>query len=323
MFRRRSAAVLGPAEGGNTHGRDRRSSITSKLSDIFKNGVANLDDALDDFETTTKLTEMNAAIQRRGADRFYRWAQCGGNEAIDDIAGRIRDLLHLHAEQQTVLAVEVANYVERLRMMKDAESEVKQLENQVKALLHKEKRIRKELRRLQNPGFFSRSKPGDSLVIHHQLQEAIQQRMKAERELDDTRAESEVVKMYRFRHGMKGIADSYVSYSERSYNIFRCHREITELVPAIGTEDVRQVKYEGAAISRDRVEHLRRALDPRALQATPSYPHIPPVSQLLGPPLMRRRREPLRMGSAWEPIPCDTPPPPYTSTANQTFTPNH
>ncbi|KAJ1366624.1 hypothetical protein KIN20_027318, partial [Parelaphostrongylus tenuis] len=108
MFRRRSAAVLHPADCGNRDGEDRRSSSTSKLRDIFKNGASNLDEALDDFEITTKLTQKNAAIQRRGADRFYHWARNGGNAAIDDIAGRIRDLLHLHADQQTILAEEVA-----------------------------------------------------------------------------------------------------------------------------------------------------------------------------------------------------------------------
>ncbi|KAL6724374.1 hypothetical protein Aduo_019269 [Ancylostoma duodenale] len=125
--------------------------------------------------------------------------------------------------------------------------------------------------------------------------------------------------MYRFRHGMKGIADSYVDYSERAYNIFGCHREITELVPAIATEDVRYMKYEGAVISRDRVEQVRRSLEPRELRI-PSSSSQMPVSQLLGAAQRRRRSEPLRMGSGWEAIRHGTPPPPYSATASQSFT---
>ncbi|ETN71374.1 hypothetical protein NECAME_04670 [Necator americanus] len=321
MLRRRSAGVARSSECGNTV-EDRRTASTSKLRDIFKNGTSNLDEALDDFEIATKLTQKNAAVQRRGADRFYQWARDGGNAAIDDIAGRIRDLMHLHADQQTILADEVANYVHHLRKMKEAEAEVREAEKYLNTLLEKEKRMEKELHRLQHPGFFSRSKPGDTMLIRNQLREllqVIQQREKAERQLADTRAECEVVKMYRFRHGMKGIADSYVDYSERAYNIFGCHREITELVPAIATEDVRYMKYEGAVISRDRVEQVRRSLEPRELHVPSSSQQIP-ISQLLGAAQRRRRSEPLRMGSGWEPIRHGTPPPPYSATASQSFT---
>ncbi|KJH42276.1 hypothetical protein DICVIV_11738 [Dictyocaulus viviparus] len=330
MFRRRSTGVLRSTDARNTNHGDRQTASTSKLRELFKSGIANLDDALDDFEMTTKFTLKNAAIERRGADRFYHWARDGGNAAIDDIAGRIRDLLHLHADQQIILAEEVASYVQHLRKMKEAESEVRNAERHLNTLLDKEKRLEKELHRLQHPGFFTRSKAGDSLVLRHHLREIIQQREKAERQLADTRAECEVVKMYRFRYGMKGIADSYVGYSERAYNIFGCHREITELVPAIASEDVRYMKYEGAVVSRDRVEQVRRSLDPRAMQPVPSSSQLP-TSQLLGAAQRRRRSEPLRMGSGWEPmrngpgweqIPHGTPPPPYTITANQAFTSN-
>ncbi|VDK58679.1 unnamed protein product, partial [Cylicostephanus goldi] len=119
---------------------------------------------------------------------------------------------------------------------------------------------------------------------------------------------------------LKGIADSYVDYTERAYNIFGCHREITELVPAIATEDVRYMKYEGAVISRDRVEQVRRSLEPRELHMSSSSQM--PVGQLLGAAQRRRRSEPLRMGSGWDPIRHGTPPPPYSASVNQPFTSN-
>ncbi|VDM79343.1 unnamed protein product [Strongylus vulgaris] len=104
-----------------------------------------------------------------------------------------------------------------LRKMKEAEAEVRDAEKHLNVILEKEKRMEKELHKLQHPGFFSRSKPGDTLVIRHHLREllqVIQQREKAERQLADTRAECEVVKMYRFRHGMKHSEDDEASHYE-------------------------------------------------------------------------------------------------------------
>lgn len=60
---------------------------------------------------------------------------------------------------------------QHLRKMKEAEAEVRDAEKHLNTLLEKEKRMEKELHRLQHPGFFSRSKPGDTMVIRHHLRE--------------------------------------------------------------------------------------------------------------------------------------------------------
>uniref|UniRef100_A0A1I7XE54 BAR domain-containing protein n=1 Tax=Heterorhabditis bacteriophora TaxID=37862 RepID=A0A1I7XE54_HETBA len=210
MLRRRSAGKFhtyySKYEGSDTRiiGKsERKTASTSKLGVIFKNSGPTLEDALDDFESTSiflfafsKLAQKWADVQRRGADRFSQWARKGGNAAIDDITERIRDLLHLHAEQQSKLSEEISNYVQLLQVYKTL-----------------------NLNPRANKKFASN--------LH-----------------------------------FKGLADSYVDYSERTQDIFGCHREITELVPAIATEDVRYMKYEGAVISRDRVEQLRRSVFP-------------------------------------------------------------
>ena len=67
------------------------------------------------------------------------------------------------------------------------------------------------------------------------------------------------------------MSDAYLNYTESTGNIFRCHRysfktvinykklrELTELVPAVATEDVHYLKYEGMGIARHKVDQVRR-----------------------------------------------------------------
>ena len=47
---------------------------------------------------------------------------------------------------------------------------------------------------------------------------------KAEKRYREIRAEEEVVKMYRFRQGMKGLTEAHMEYHEKAQNIYNCAR---------------------------------------------------------------------------------------------------
>jgi hypothetical protein len=42
--------------------------------------------------------------------------------------------------------------------------------------------------------------------------------------------------------------------------IFACQRELAEFVPAVATKDVRQMRYEGVPLTRQKVEQLQAKL---------------------------------------------------------------
>ncbi|KAE9552555.1 hypothetical protein FO519_004252 [Halicephalobus sp. NKZ332] len=280
----------------------RRTTGSAKLTQLFSKDSESerlnaLLHGLEDLSVVSRLASRTADAQKRGSDQLARWAHKSRNAAIDDVMQKSTQIFHMFADKQAQFARDYEHFLAQLRKIMDTEKLVKECEGEVKILIEKEKKLRKEL----NKGgtIFTRRKSSDILLLKEQLDRAIMDRQLAERRLDETRTEAEVIKMFRFRHGMMGIADSYRNLASNCQAMFDCQREIAEMVPAVSTQDVNRMFYEGIPYTRDRLENLRRSLDNE-------------IPLRYNPPTARRSEPGRNMGF---PEVRGTPPPPYTPTA--------
>uniref|UniRef100_A0AC34G2V7 Uncharacterized protein n=1 Tax=Panagrolaimus sp. ES5 TaxID=591445 RepID=A0AC34G2V7_9BILA len=311
----------------------RRTTSTSKLASIFgketePEKINTLLSGLEDLAIAGKYAAKTAESQRRGAEKLARWAHSSRNTAIDDAMKHSNELFSFFADKQTQFARDYDHFLQQFKKIIETEKLVKERETEVKILVEKERKLQKEIYK-GNGIFGGRRKSAEILQLREQLEriiidrelserrltetraeaEIIIDRELSERRLTETRAEAEVIKMFRVRHGMMGIADAYRNLATHCQAIFDCHREILEMVPAVSTQDVYQMEYDGIPYTRERVDALRRSLDNEI-----------PIEY--NPPSARRRSEPIRqhrsMGALrnhqQQPL-MHSPPPPYTPTA--------
>lgn len=277
---------------------NRRTTSVGKLSQIFgvgseRTSTSSLQSGLQDLGMTSKLASKMAESQLRGIDLLDHWARNSQNAAIDDVMHQTSQLFRMFSQKQLQFAKDYDHFLKQLQKILDAERMVKEAEKKVQALEEKERKLKREIQK----GTSFLRKGGKVAILRQELEGVVATKRNAERVLSETRAEMEVVKMFRFRHGMQGIADCYRVLGQNCQAIFDCHREITELVPAVGSEDVRHMVYDGMPITRERVENLRRSLEPETAAFYSPF---------------RRRSEPVRSRGR---VSLGTPPPPYTPTA--------
>uniref|UniRef100_A0A1I7VZ62 F-BAR domain-containing protein n=1 Tax=Loa loa TaxID=7209 RepID=A0A1I7VZ62_LOALO len=248
----------------------------------------------------TKIAES----QRRGVESLAAWAHNAGNAAIDDVMQQTRQLYEIFTDKELHFARQYTHYVQQLQKIADAQRAVKDAEENVKDLEEKEKKLKREIGK--GTSFFRQRRGGDIYLLKQKLEEVKASREQAEHVLSDLHAEMEVVKMFRFRNGMQGIADAYLDFARSCKAIFSCQREIIEMVPAVSNQDVRHMIYRGSPVTRDRVENLRRSLQ-HGLTVSENNPW--PNAAVSMP---KRRSEPkLQICHSQN----NSPPPPYTSVA--------
>ncbi|VDM95694.1 unnamed protein product, partial [Thelazia callipaeda] len=278
-----------------------RTTSFGKLSHFFQTGgSSSINSALSDLSITGKLIVKIAESQQRGIESLAQWARNTDNAAIYDVVKNSKRLY----EMLTVKELEFARHYDRslkqLKKITDSERAVENAEKDVADLEEKERKLTKEIEK--GISFFKQRRGGDVYLLKQKLEEVKIAKARAERFLSDFRAEMEVIKMYRFRDGMQGIADAYQNLAKSCQAIFNCQREIVEMVPAVSNQDVRSMIYRGTSLTRDRVEDLRRFLEHDITRSVNnSWSNIASHSN-------RRRSEPLHFVHR---LHLDSPPPPY------------
>ncbi|KAF8383091.1 hypothetical protein PRIPAC_72233, partial [Pristionchus pacificus] len=302
--------------GGASSLFSRRTKSAGRLLGIAPQG-GELTEAINQMTLVTKLHLRAAEAQRKAAAAFEAHVRNSNNAAVADVGQHQADLLKMDANHATRSAGDRRHYIEELRKIHEQDKLVREAEMRVTSLYEKKAKITESLRK-GGAGFLRRRSEDDTLRKRQQLEQVKMEIEAAEIKLDETRRESEVIKMLRYRYGMQGIADSVISYASATTAIFACFREITEMVPAISTQDVMTMNYDGASITQNCVSRLRRDIS--------SSSAVSPPSQLLGA-ASRRRSDNHRRGGGGYPAPpplpppatsahgASTPPPPYTPTA--------
>ncbi|KAM3716192.1 RNA polymerase principal sigma factor HrdC [Dirofilaria immitis] len=289
--------------------RRRRSTSFGKLSQFLQTGsilgdAGSIQSALLDMSTTAKLMTKIAESQRRGVESLVVWAHNAGNAAIDDVMQQTRHLYEIFIDKELQFVRQYTHYIQQLQKIADAERAVKDAEVNVINLEEKEKKLRREIGK--GVSFFRQRRGGDIYLLKQKLEETKASRQQAEQILSDLRAEMEVVKMFRFRNGMQGIADAYQDLAGNCQAIFNCQREIIEMVPAVSDQDVRHMIYRGSSLTRDRVENLRRSLQHGLTVSENNSWSSSTV------PVPKRHSEPRHHVYQLQ---NNSPPPPYTSSA--------
>src|SRR5690242_18187916 len=66
--------------------------------------------------------------------------------------------------------------------------------------------------------------------------------------------------MFRYRSALESISDAYCAMGSACTEIFRAEKEIAKQIPAVSTQDIRTMTYNGAGITREKVRSVRASL---------------------------------------------------------------
>ncbi|CAD5224242.1 unnamed protein product [Bursaphelenchus okinawaensis] len=271
----------------------------SKLTKLFRNEssyeadeVNLLLDGLNEMEITSKFLAKAAESEKRGIDAIASWAKRSRNSAIDDVMQHTAQLFHLFTEKQKQFVRDHDHFVQQLKKISEIEYRVREYEKNVHKRETRVLSIRKQITR---SSYFWKKSTTEMAALRRVEDEATLELEKARRRLISAQQEAEVVKMFLFRQGMMGLADSYRILNEHSRTIFNCHREITEMVPALTVNNINNLTYDGVPFTRERLNEVRRALTTEDIRIQ------------YNPPGMGRPTRPL---SHYQP---GTPPPPYSA----------
>uniref|UniRef100_A0A0K0EPK5 Uncharacterized protein n=1 Tax=Strongyloides stercoralis TaxID=6248 RepID=A0A0K0EPK5_STRER len=231
------------------------------------NSSNKLVEGLNNISTTSSLIKKQAENQIKAINCLSKWAASNDNIAIEDVTQKILSLFEIFTDKLLQLAHEQDVSIKELKKIEQTECSVKAVEGRLERFIEKEKKLEKEIMRHSSSSsssfstFFRIKKGNDLDVLRHSLNETRKAKANTTKELDDIKAEMEVVKMFRFRKGMEKMSVAWKNFAHDISLIFACQQELVEMVPAIATEDVREMFYIGSSSTTSMVDDLKRKLN--------------------------------------------------------------
>uniref|UniRef100_A0A0K0FC08 FCH domain-containing protein n=1 Tax=Strongyloides venezuelensis TaxID=75913 RepID=A0A0K0FC08_STRVS len=221
-------------------------------------------EGLNNMTTASLFIKKQAECQIKAFNCLSKWAADNDNAAIKDVVIKSNDIFKIFGDKLIQLASEQEAFVKELKKIEQIETSIKCAEKKLERSLEKEKKYEKEIKkysRSSSSSFFKTKKQADLGVLHHDLKTARSVTFNCRKELSNIRAEMEVVKMFRFRKGMEKMCVAWRNFSNDISSIFICQQELVEMVPAVSTEDVREMLYEGAYLTKSIVDDLKKKLN--------------------------------------------------------------
>ncbi|CEF63972.1 Hypothetical protein SRAE_1000222800 [Strongyloides ratti] len=230
---------------------------------VSHNSNNKLVEGLNNMTTTSSLIKKQAESQLKAITCLTKWATDNDNMAIEDVIKKTFSLFEIFTDKLFQLAREQDTSIKELKKMVQTETSIKNAKKKLERSIEYEKEMEKQIKKYSSSSFsfFKAKKMTNLEILQHNLNEARSATFNASRELDDIKAEMEVIKMFRFRKGMEKLSVAWRKFANDISLIFACQQELVEMVPAIGTEDVREMIYAGASSTESMVDDLKRKLN--------------------------------------------------------------
>lgn len=220
------------------------------------NGV-HLACACREFLAVSKESKSLSSKERSASETLLKWSLKEENSAIKDVVFQTNELFSVWSDCQAEFSDQMERSVRSLQKIQEASKALEIAKRQAFQAAEKEAKLKKDVKKAKKW-----KKGGDVRLLEFKIGEATREKQLAERHAEETRMEMEVVKMFRFREAMQVMSEAYKNMGEACTAIFDVQQEVANEVPAISTQDVRNMTYTGSTPNRQRVEVIRTRFAP-------------------------------------------------------------
>lgn len=180
------------------------------------------------------------------------WSSTMENRAIKDSLMRMAELTSIWCDEVCeAFADQIKVFRQEFEAILDAEKALDQAKLNVEEVRGKEQKISKELRKM-DPRDLSNTRDQEA-----KLRGATEQRLLAERNLEDQTEEVEVTKMIRVKKGILKYAEAHKTFGNKCDLIFSAAHRVASQIPDVEGESIKNIRYTGGSVTYEIVRALK------------------------------------------------------------------